>query len=181
MDLYKQKLVTAERAASLVKSGDWVQYGEFVMQPKDCDAALAARKDELTDVKFRLVTMSWVPKVCQVDPERKHFIMNDWHFSGASRKLHTDDLCFYIPLTYHEGPGFYDKGDSPVDVCFQPVTSMDENGYFNIGTSNSISTGVLRNAKIKVVEVNFFRPGVPGGIWGIHTHFQYRLYSGKPG
>jgi len=47
---YKEKLITADEAAKLVKSGDWVQYGEFVMQPKDCDAALAKRKDELTDV-----------------------------------------------------------------------------------------------------------------------------------
>jgi len=68
---YKEKLITADEAAKLVKSGDWVQYGEFVMQPKDCDAALAKRKDELTDVKIRCTTMSWLPEVCKVDPERK--------------------------------------------------------------------------------------------------------------
>jgi acyl-CoA hydrolase len=59
---YKSKLITAEQAAQLVKSGDWLQYGEFIMQPKDCDAALAKRKDELKDVKIRVTTMSWLPK-----------------------------------------------------------------------------------------------------------------------
>ncbi|HNX93134.1 MAG TPA: butyryl-CoA:acetate CoA-transferase, partial [Syntrophomonas sp.] len=84
---YKNKLISADEAAKLVKSGDWLQYGEFVMQPKDCDAALAKRKDELKDVKIRVTTMSWLPEVCKIDPEREHFIMNDWHFSGTSRQL----------------------------------------------------------------------------------------------
>jgi len=55
MEEYKRKLITAEQAAKLVKSGDWVQYGEFVQQPHDIDAALSARKDELEDVKIRAV------------------------------------------------------------------------------------------------------------------------------
>lgn len=163
MEEYKRKLITPEQAAKLVKSGDWVEYGEFVCQPKACDAALAQRKDELQDVKFRLVTMTWLPEVCKVDPERKAFIMNDWHFSGVSRKLQGADLCNYIPLTYHEGPTFYDRGYVGVDVSFQPVTSMDNNGYFNISTSNSISGGVNRCAKIKVVEVNTSFPVCLGG------------------
>lgn len=163
MEEYKSKLITAEKAAQLVKSGDWVQYGEFVCQPKACDAALAQRKDELKDVKIRLVTMTWLPEVCKVDPERKAFTMNDWHFSGVSRKLQSADLCNYIPLTYHEGPTFYDRGYTPVDVSFQPVTAMDNNGYFNISTSNSISGGVNRAAKIKVVEVNTSYPVCLGG------------------
>lgn len=74
---YMNKRITPGQAALLVKSGDWVQYGEFVFQPKACDAALARRKDELRDVKIRLTTMTWVPAVCQVDPRRESFAMND--------------------------------------------------------------------------------------------------------
>ncbi|HWP98282.1 MAG TPA: acetyl-CoA hydrolase/transferase C-terminal domain-containing protein [Syntrophomonadaceae bacterium] len=163
MEDYKNKLVSADQAARLVKSGDWVQYGEFVCQPKACDAALAKRKDELKDVKIRLVTMSWLPEVCKVDPNKEAFTMNDWHFSGVSRKLQEAGLCYYVPLTYHEGPTYYDMGFDPVDVSFQPVTPMDKNGYFNIATSNSISGGVHRSAKIKVVEVNSSFPVCLGG------------------
>lgn len=163
MEEYKNKLISPEKAAGLVKSGDWVQYGEFVCQPKTCDAALAKRKNELKDVKIRLVTMTWVPEVCKVDPERKSFIMNDWHFSGVSRKFQEADLCNYIPITYHEGPTIYDRGYTPVDVSFQPVTGMDKNGFFNISTSNSLSACVSRNSKIRVVEVNTSLPVCLGG------------------
>ncbi|MEN6460173.1 MAG: acetyl-CoA hydrolase/transferase C-terminal domain-containing protein, partial [Syntrophomonas sp.] len=160
---YKNKLIPADQAASLVKSGNWVQYGEFVCQPRDCDAALAKRKDELEDVKIRLVTMSWLPEVCKADPERKSFIMNDWHFSGVSRKLQEANLCNYIPIAYHEGPAIYDRGYTPVDVSFQPVTAMDKNGFFNVSTSNSLAPCVNRSAKIKVVEVNTSFPVCLGG------------------
>jgi hypothetical protein len=51
-----------------------------VQQPRDCDVALAKRKEELTDVKIRVVTTSVVPEVVKVDPERNHFILNYWHF-----------------------------------------------------------------------------------------------------
>ncbi|MEQ8174045.1 MAG: acetyl-CoA hydrolase/transferase C-terminal domain-containing protein [Syntrophomonadaceae bacterium] len=163
MDEYNKKLITAEQAAALVKSGDWVQYGEFVQQPVEIDAALAKRKDELKDVKIRMVTMTFLPQVCQVDPNRDVFCMNDWHFSGVSRKLHGADLCNYIPLTYHEGPMHYRRGNDPVDICFQPVTPMDKNGFFNVSTSNSISSAVLDVAKIKVLYVNQSAPWCCGG------------------
>lgn len=160
---YKEKLLTADEAAMLVKSGDWVQMGEFVMQPKDCDAALAKRKDELYDVKIRLTTMSWLPEVCKVDPERKHFIMNDWHFSGTSRQLMDMNLCSYIPLNYHEAGSLYEHL-LDVDVSFQPVTAMDKNGFFNFSTSNSMASYSTKKAKILVVEVNKSAPVCLGGM-----------------
>lgn len=49
---YQSKLVTADQAVKVVKSGDWIDYGEFCGQVRDLDQALAKRKDELTDVKI---------------------------------------------------------------------------------------------------------------------------------
>lgn len=165
---YKKKLITAEQAAKLVKSGDWVQYGEFVQQPKDCDAALAKRKDELTNVKIRLTTTAIIPEVVKADPERKHFILNDWHFSGISRKLMDQNLCNYIPFTYHEGLRIIDLY-MDIDVCFQPVATMDSHGFFNFSTSNSMAASHTQKAKILVVEVNRSVPICLGGNGeGVH-------------
>lgn len=50
---YKKKLRTPEEAVKVVKSGDWVDYSQTCSFPVLLDAALAARKDELTDVKVR--------------------------------------------------------------------------------------------------------------------------------
>ena len=45
--------ISAEQAARLVKSGDWVDYGVTLSQPDVFDKALAGRKSELSDVKIR--------------------------------------------------------------------------------------------------------------------------------
>ena len=52
-DDYRSKLKTPEQAVRCVKSGDWVDYGTNVCFPTLLDKALAARRDELTDVKVR--------------------------------------------------------------------------------------------------------------------------------
>ena len=71
---YKQKLITADEAAKLVKSGDSVWYSEFAMFPETLDAALAKRVDELHDVLVRSVSFTKLPKVVEADPNREHFI-----------------------------------------------------------------------------------------------------------
>ncbi len=164
---YKSKLITADQAARLVKSGDWVQYGEFVQQPRDCDAALAGRKDELTDVNITTTTIMMVPEVVKVDPERKHFILHDWHLSGISRKLTDQNLCYYIPFNYGEAEMLIAMRN--IDVTFQPVASMDSHGFFNFSTSNSTASYTTKKAKIVVVEVNSSSPICLGGSnEGIH-------------
>ena len=160
---YQKKLVSAEEAVNVVKSGDLVHYGEFVMNSFYLDAALAARKEELENVNIRTVTFPMVPKVVAEDPERKHFIYNDWHFSGASRKLHDKNLCNYISLTYHEGPSFYERGYVQVDVAMIKVGPMNKHGFFNLGTSNSITHAFCDAAKIVIAEVNESMPRCLGG------------------
>ena len=50
---YKQKLVTADEAVKVIKSGDWVDYGWCNGTVDALDKALAKRTDELKDVKLR--------------------------------------------------------------------------------------------------------------------------------
>ena len=50
---YQKRLLTADQAAQLVKSGDWIEYGFGITSGRDFDEALAKRKDELKDVKIR--------------------------------------------------------------------------------------------------------------------------------
>ncbi len=55
--------ITAEEAAALVKSGDWVDYGAVLGQPDAFDRALAARAPDLREVRIRAcLSRSWVLK-----------------------------------------------------------------------------------------------------------------------
>ncbi|NPV89259.1 MAG: butyryl-CoA:acetate CoA-transferase [Firmicutes bacterium] len=159
---YKQKLTTAEEAVGVVRSGDWVDYGHFVMAPTYLDGFLAKRVEELQSVKVRSVCYPGLAAVALADPARKHFIFNDWHFSGGSRVLHDKGLCNYIPLLYHEAPELYERFIEP-DVFMVKVAPMNNQGYFNFGPSNSIQSTVARKSKRVIVEVNESVPICLGG------------------
>ena len=67
--------VSAEEAAGLVRSGLWLDYGVTLCQPDVFDRALAARRDELTDVKIRSCLSMKPRAVLECDPEGRHFCL----------------------------------------------------------------------------------------------------------
>lgn len=163
VEQYRNKLKTAQDAVKVVNSGDWVDYGGFAGTTVDCDKALAARKEELTDVKIRSITRIFgVPEVTTVDPEGEHFTYNNWHFSGYDRKLHDKGLCYYMPILFRETPSYY-RNEVTVDVAMIQVSPMDNHGYFNFGLQNSLTKAMLDKAKYVIVEVNQNMPRVLGG------------------
>ncbi|HOQ10830.1 MAG TPA: acetyl-CoA hydrolase/transferase C-terminal domain-containing protein [Spirochaetota bacterium] len=162
MNEYRSKLRTAQEAVEVVESGNHVFYGEFALFPWALDSALADRIHELNNVEIRGICFTKSPKVIEKDPEGKHAVVNDYHFGGVSRKLHDENKCSYIPITYHQVPRIVRKYLSP-DVAFITTAPMDNNGYFNFGLANSVTGANLSKAKKIVVEVNNNVPYCLGG------------------
>lgn len=155
---YKRKLVSPEEAVKVVKSGDWVEYGSFSGSAVVLDRALAARKDELWDVKIRNSTRhTGIPEAVKADPTGEHFIYNGWQLSHYERKLSDQGLCSYIPGLLHEVPVYY-REYLDVDVAFLPVTPMDKHGFFNFGPQVDHTMAICEKAKKIVLEVN---PNIP--------------------
>ena len=162
-ELYAQKKMTAEQAAALVKSGDWVDYGWAVNTPVAVDAELAKRLPELEGVNFRGGILMWVPEIFQIDDPAAHMTWNSWHMGGIERKAIAQGFSFYSPIRYSELPRYYRDSTDPVDVAVFQVTPMDEHGYFNFGPSASHLGAVCEKAKKIIVEVNTNMPRCLGG------------------
>ena len=158
-ELYQQKLTTAEEAVKVVKSGDWVDYSWCCNHPVALDKALAARKDELYDVKIRGGVTMWMPEVCKADDAGEHFTWNSWHCSGIDRKIIGKGMGFFGPMRYSELPRFYRDGNATVDVAMLQVTPMDAHGNFSFALSASHLADMLDRAKTIIVEVNQNMPG----------------------
>jgi len=159
--LYQQKLTTPEKAVQAVKSGDWVDYGWCVNHPVALDKALAARKDELKDVKVRGGVTMWMPEICKADDAGDHFTWHSWHCSGIDRKVIAKGMGFFAPMRYSELPRFYRENVS-VDVAMIQVTPMDSHGNFSYALSASHLYDMLEKAKTVIVEVNASLPWVYG-------------------
>ena len=159
--LYQQKLTTPEQAVKAVKSGDWVDYGWCTNHPVALDRALAARKDELTDVKVRGGVTMWMPEIAKAEDAGDHFTWNSWHCSGIDRKIIGKGMGFFAPMRYSELPRFYRENIS-VDVAMIQVTPMDSHGNFSYALAASHLADMLDKAKTIIVEVNQNLPWVYG-------------------
>ena len=161
-EMYKQKLVTAEEAVKVVKSGDWVDYTWCTNHPIELDKALAARKDELYDVKVRGGVSMWMPEIAKAEDAGDHFTWHSWHCSGVDRKIIAKGMGYFIPMRYSELPRFYRENLDPVDVVMLQTTPMDAHGNFNFGVACSHIADMIARAKCVIVEVNEKLPWVNG-------------------
>ena len=169
-EMYRSKLVSAEKAASVVKSGDWVDYGWTATTPVAVDAPLAMRLPELENVKFRGGILMWEPEIFKIENPAEHFVWNSWHMSGIERKAAAKGFCYYAPLRYSELPRYYRESAHPADVLYVQVSPMDEHGWFSFGPSASHLAAVCERAKCIVLEVNKNVPRCLGGFQnGIHV------------
>ena len=160
--MYQQKLTTPEEAVKVVKSGDWVDYTWCTNHPVALDKALAARKDELTDVKIRGGVTMWMPEIAKADDAGDHFTWHSWHCSGIDRKIMKKGMGYFSPMRYSELPRFYRENLAPVDVVMLQVSPMDAHGNFNFGLAASHLADMMARAKCIIVEVNQNMPWVYG-------------------
>ncbi len=162
-DQYRQKLRTPEQAVQAVKSGDWVDYTTNVCFPPLLDAALAKRRDELTDVKIRGNLLFGPLETVECDPSREHFLYNSWHCSAYERKLCDKGLCNYIPMIFRNVVPYY-RHFLTVNVAMMCVPPMDKHGYFNLSCGAGVARGILEKADVVILEVNEHLPRILGGF-----------------
>ncbi|MBO5565105.1 MAG: butyryl-CoA:acetate CoA-transferase [Lachnospiraceae bacterium] len=166
---YKQKLVSAEKAVSVIKSGDWIDYGWTTCAPDALDKALAARAEDLTDVNVRGGIVMKPLAIFEREDGPSRFTWNSWHMGGYERKLISRGCSFYNPMRYSELPRYYRESATPPRVAMFQVAPMDKHGFFNFGPNASHMNAVCDVAEIIIVEVNQNMPVCLGGSEvGVH-------------
>ncbi|MDO5047792.1 MAG: acetyl-CoA hydrolase/transferase C-terminal domain-containing protein [Anaerococcus sp.] len=164
--LYQEKLITAEKAASMVKDGDWVEMGWGAAVPVDFDKALAKRVDELKDVKIRTGVVPYNPYVGQADSTGEHFIYHSYHATGPERNLINGNKngAFFIPIKYSEIERYIAENLPKAHISVIQVSPMDKHGNFNFGISVSHAMTSFENSEIVILEVNENMPVALGGF-----------------
>ena len=162
MQEYKSKLRTPDEAVKCVKDGDWVDYTTAMSKPVLLDRALAARAEELHDVKIRGNLINGPIEVVEQDLAQEHFTYNTWHCSGYERKLCDKGLAYFMPMVFHNNSAYY-HFFLDVNVAMTSVTPMDKHGFFNFSLGTGVAAEILRKADIVIVEVNEHLPKLHGG------------------
>ena len=159
---YQSKFVTPEVAAKAVQSGDWVDYGFGGGFPELIDKAIAARKEELKDVKIRggLVIRPRI-EVIECDPEQSAFHYYSWHIGDYERKMQAKGLVQFMPMILRFLPDLY-RYHIRCDVACVPVSKPDAQGYCGLGISNYAWRTIFENARTVIFEINEHMPTLHG-------------------
>ena len=160
--------ISAERAAGLVTSNMWLDYGTGLSQPDVFDRALAARICEVSNVKIRHCLSMRPRAVLDADPDGQHVHTFSLHFSGYDRKKHDEGRCHYIPVNLGEISDYYRRFMAPADVVVFKTCPVDEHGYFNLSAANLWHRAILERARTVIVETNRHLPYVYGEGTGLH-------------
>lgn len=161
---YKEKCISAEKAASLIKSGDKILYGVFLGRPVDFDLALARRRDELFNVQITQCAGQDPARTEEyLDPSHEHFTYSSWFFDADDRHLHDRGMMFYRPCQFGQLQDIIGSDLFHYDVYVQQVSPMDDRGFFSFGPTNVNSLESCLGARTLILEVNQNVPRVPGG------------------
>ncbi|HOP31012.1 MAG TPA: acetyl-CoA hydrolase/transferase C-terminal domain-containing protein [Spirochaetota bacterium] len=161
---YRDKLISGEQAAAMVKSDSTVSYGGFILSPVYIDKFIAQRVNELNNVKIQTQVYPGLCQAAWADQKREHIYFTNCHFSPGDRILHDMGLCDFVPTLFHEHPWVLQNGHVQSDILFFRAGAMDKNGFFNFGIANTFLKEFSNQSKIVVLEINKNLPHCNGGL-----------------
>ena len=160
---YRNKLITADFAASLVKSSDRIHFGVATGTSRYMDEALGMRlrNDSLlrgltvqTELSIRDDMLETYKATESPEVARFH----STHWLGDERRMQKDGNCWFIPMQFNEEALYWGLEGNSFDICCFQVAPMDRYGNFNFGPTNCDLHGIIKNSKTVIVEVNEHMP-----------------------
>lgn len=150
---FKSKLMTAQDAVRLIKSGDRVVLAHCVSEPTALVDAMVDNAESYRGVEISHMFSLGEGRYCN-EEYKEHFHPNLWFLSGQTRKCVENGWGDFTPLFFHEIPGLMRDGTIGVDVALIMVTPPDEKGRMSTGVSGDYTIQAVKSAKTVIAQVN---------------------------
>lgn len=169
-EIYQQRLTTPAEAVRAVKSGDTVIFSIF--PPLTLPPALAARRDELKDVKVRLLAPASDPGWLRMPDESTFTVEFELYIGDFARFVTDERRGTFLPNLFSLGMKAYDderRTDvQPPDVVFISVSKPNRAGFCHFGMNHWVQRSYARRCPIVIAEVNSLLQDVHGDVF-IHV------------
>jgi len=146
---YKRKLISAEEAANLVKSGDTISFS-VGREARSVGLAIAARKEELRDVKVNVPSpghdFGWYDSGWE-----ESFPVTISLPTAACQEMVDERRC---DLNFGSVIPFVKDPEEPPDILLTEVSPPDERGFCSFGASVWNKRREIKEAKLTIAEVN---------------------------
>ena len=162
LERFRDKILTPEQAARLVKPGDRVFLGTACATPRTLIRALETLRDVPEDVEFlHFITTGAIEHDAEGRAVTRYrhrtlFVTSDIRAAVAQ------GLAEYVPLPIARVPALMEIGRLPVDVALIQVSRPDPFGYVSLGLSVDVVHAAVRAGKLVIAEVNAAMPRTMG-------------------
>jgi 4-hydroxybutyrate CoA-transferase len=147
------RIVSAEEAVSVVKSGARVFIHSVAAAPQRLIEALTARANELRVVE--IVSLHTEGPAPYAAPElSKSFRVNALFVGPNVRRAVEEGRADYLPVFLSEVPSLFRSGILPLDVALVHVSPPDRHGFCSLGVSVDVSKAAVQTARVVVAQVN---------------------------
>ncbi|MGB5314988.1 MAG: acetyl-CoA hydrolase/transferase C-terminal domain-containing protein [Robiginitalea sp.] len=150
-------IVSLEKAASIVKSGDRIFVQGAAMTPNTLINAICDRYEDLENVEIISIHTDG-PVNYALPPYNKAFKINSCFVGGNVRKAVNTNKGDYIPIFLSEIHWLFRRNLLPLDVAVVQVSLPDKHGYCSLGVSVDITLPAVQTAKKVIGQLN---PRVP--------------------
>ena len=150
-------IVSLEKAASFVKSGDRIFVQGAAMTPNTLINAICDRHEDLKDVEVISIHTDGTVNYA-LPPFNKAFKINSCFVGGNVRKAVNTNQGDYIPIFLSEIHWLFRRNLLPLDVAVVQVSPPDKHGYCSLGVSVDITLPAVQTAKKVIAQLN---PKVP--------------------
>lgn len=163
---YNQKVVSAEDAAKIIKSGDKIVVQPGCAAPLELIRSMVDRKEELTDVEIYHILIVGDLPYTQPGME-KHFKHKAFFMGGNTRKAINEGRAEFIPIFLSEVTLLFKRGVIQADVAFINVSPPDEHGFCSYGIDVGNIKTPAEKAKVVIAQVN---KEMPRGLGNSFIH-----------
>jgi len=179
LTIYNQKVVSADDAVKIVKSGDNILCHSNCAFPTVLMEALVKRKDELRDVV--IIHALSVGNLSYLQPGMETSFRHNAFFIGSNaRRAVGEGRADFTPIFLYETPLLFSKGYINLDVALINVSPPDEHGFCSLGVEVGLTKTGAEKAKVVIAQVN---PKMPRSLGDSFIHvnkFKYIVEVDEP-
>ena len=160
MDLMRScpdKVVSAEKAVSKIKSGSRVFIGTGCGEPQYLIEAMV-KDPSIQDVLVYQMLSSTFSRYIEDESFRRRFSLKLFFISASMRKAAFEGKIDYIPAYLSQIPRLFASHRIGLDVALVQVSPPDKFGYCSLGVSVDITRSGLENARLVIAQVNPMMP-----------------------
>jgi len=156
-DVCREKLITAQQAAGLIRSGQRVLVGLGTVEPQNIAAALCERWQELREVE--IVTSNTTRPYPWFEKERSTaFKINAGYLSALSRPLYQEKRLEFSINTVYSPSKWLDPDRSAdmmnADVCLLTLSPPNAQGFCSFGEQLWYSRAWVNRTPLVIAEIN---------------------------